>query len=373
MFLALKELKHGKLRFLMIGIILILISWLVFILSGLGNGLNTLSAAVFKNMDAQYIAFEDGSRASLSRSIIGEEQIAKLEKQKDVQAAAPIGNKMATIQKEKSTKDEDKVDVAIIGVNPGTFVEPKIIEGSALSEKNSTNIIANIALKDKGFKIGDTVRIEGSHEKMKIVGFVENQSYNHVSAVFTTMDKWRAINFAAPGSDNGVQNPVNGIALKGENINPDSINKHLDSTEVVTKSEAIQGMPGYKEENGTITMMLAFLLAISTFVIAVFFYVLTLQKSNQFGIMKAIGASNGFLGKAIVSQVFVLSLFSILVGMGLAYGVAAVLPKEVPFLLDIKLVMIYGLVLLVVSLLSSLLSVRKITKIDPLQAIGRVE
>ena len=44
----------------MIGAILMMISWLVFIyLSGLGNGLSTLSAATFKNMDAQYVVFED--------------------------------------------------------------------------------------------------------------------------------------------------------------------------------------------------------------------------------------------------------------------------------------------------------------------------
>ncbi|PRX38562.1 hypothetical protein CLV97_14810 [Planifilum fimeticola] len=35
MFLALRELKHAKFRFFMIGMILLLISWLVFILSGL--------------------------------------------------------------------------------------------------------------------------------------------------------------------------------------------------------------------------------------------------------------------------------------------------------------------------------------------------
>ena len=52
MFLAIREFKYAKLRFIMIGLILVLISWLVFILSGLGNGLSTLSAATFKNMNA---------------------------------------------------------------------------------------------------------------------------------------------------------------------------------------------------------------------------------------------------------------------------------------------------------------------------------
>jgi putative ABC transport system permease protein len=112
---------------------------------------------------------------------------------------------------------------------------------------------------------------------------------------------------------------------------------------------------------------------ISAFIIGVFFYVITLQKSNQFGIMKAIGARNGFLGKAVISQVFVLSLLSIVIGVLLTYGTAAVLPEGMPFILDTKWMIAYSLILLAIALLSSLASVRTIVKVDPLQALGRVE
>lgn len=374
MFLALKELKHGKLRFLMIGIITVLIAWLVFILSGLGNGLSTLSAATFKNMKADYVTFEEGSRSSMSRSLLPESLVAELEEQDHVSSATPMGATMATaLKKSTPAKDSEKVDIAILGITPGSFLEPTIIEGNPLNKDTSLGVIANDTLKDKGFKIGDTLTIEGSLEEMKIIGFVENETFNHLPAIFTTLDKWRSIQFAAPGSDNGIKNPVNGIMLQGENIVPDKLHDNFDNTEIVTKAEAIQGMPGYKEENGTIMMMLAFLLAISAFVLAVFFYVLTLQKSNQFGILKAIGASNGFLGKTIVSQVFLLSLGSIVVGILLTYGTALILPEGMPFTLDLKLVVIYAIILLIISILSSLISIRKITKIDPLQAIGRIE
>jgi putative ABC transport system permease protein len=52
---------------------------------------------------------------------------------------------------------------------------------------------------------------------------------------------------------------------------------------------------------------------------------------------------------------------------------ALAFPKNMPFDLDAKLVGIYALGLLVISLLSSIISVRQITKIDPLTALGRVE
>lgn len=373
MFLALKELGRNKFRFFMIGIITVLIAWLVFILSGLGNGLSTLNAAAFINMKADNVTFEKGSRASMSRSLLSESRTAELEKQANVTAASPMGYSMATILKKGSSSDNDKVDITILGVQPGSFLEPKVTEGKPLNQDKAVNVIVNHSLKDKGFKIGDTLTIEGSLEKMKIAGFVENQTYNHLPVVFTTLDKWRTIHFAAPGSDNGIKDPVSAIMLQGKSIEAKKLNKHFLKTETVTKAAAIQGMPGYKEENGTITMMLAFLFAISAFVLAVFFYVLTLQKSNQFGILKAIGASNRFLGKTIVSQVFFVSLTSIIAGILLTYGTAFILPPEMPFSLDGKLVAVYAVVLLVISILSSLISVHRITKIDPLQAIGRAE
>ncbi|WP_050613718.1 ABC transporter permease [Bacillus testis] len=374
MFLALKELKHGKLRFLMIGLIFVLISWLVFLLSGLGTGLNTLSAASFKNIDANYVAFEKGARASMSRSIISEDAMDQIKEQKNVNKVAPLGAVSVTIMKDKKhINDDDKYDVTVLGAEPNSFLIPKVTEGKTISASRPNDVIVNDSLKDKGFKIGDTVKVESSDEKMKIVGFMHNETYNHVATVYAPVDKFRSMRFAAPKSDDGVKNPVNAIMIQGDDLNAKQIEKNIPGLEVVTKDTAIQGMPGHKEENGTITMMLVFLLAISAVVIAVFFYVLTLQKSNQFGIMKAIGASNGFLGRTIVSQVFILSLSSILVGALLAYLVAVILPEGTPFSLDPKLVLIYGIVLLIVSVLSSILSVRKITKIDPLQAIGRVE
>ena len=373
MFLALREFKHAKLRFIMIGMILVLISWLVFILSGLGNGLSTLSAATFKNMDADYVVFEEGSRHSMLRSVISEDLTVELKLQEHVNEAAPMGSQTVVLLKENATSDDEKIDTSLIGINPGTFLEPEVIEGNPLAEGKSYEVIVNDVLKNQGIKLGDTLEIEGTDKVIEVIGFVENESFNHLPSIFMTMDAWRDIHFAAPGSDMGINNPVNAIMLQGDNIIPEDIDKSVEGIETVTKQEAINGLPGYTAENGTIMMMLGFLLAISAFVITVFFYVMTLQKLNQFGIMKAIGASDSFLGRAVVSQVFILAVISIGIGILLTYGTATIFPEGMPFALNPTLVISYAIVLLAVSVLSSLLSVRKITKIDPLQAIGRVE
>lgn len=373
MFLAIRELKHSKWRFAMIGMILVLISWLVFILSGLGNGLSTLSAATFKNMTAEYVVFEEGSRHAMSRSVISENLVQELKGEKQVKDAAPMGSHVAVVIKEGKKDDNEKIDVSLIGIEPGSFLEPAVIEGKSLAKSKNFQVIVNDSLKNKGIKIGDKLEIEGSTKTLEVIGFVSGETFNHLPSIFMTMEDWRVLQFAAPGADMGVELPVNAIMLQGDSIEPDKLESAFEGIEVATKKEAINGLPGYKEENGTIMMMLSFLLVISAFVIGVFFYVLTLQKVNQFGVMKAIGASNIFLIKAIVSQVTLIAFVSIGIGILLTYGTAAIFPEGMPFALDSTLVFSYALVLLIVSILSSLVSVRRITKIDPLHAIGRVE
>ncbi len=155
--------------------------------------------------------------------------------------------------------------------------------------------------------------MKSSEINLEVVGITKGETFNHLPTVFTNVETWQSYAFAAPGSDNGLESPVAMIALQGKNIDADAISSNYDFIETVTKSEAVMGMPGYKEESSTIYMMLAFLFAISAVIIAVFFYVFILQKTQQFGVMKAIGASNSFIKKSIISQVFVLSLISIIV------------------------------------------------------------
>ncbi|WP_438313204.1 ABC transporter permease [Sporosarcina sp. FA9] len=375
MFLALKELKHGKLRFTMIGLIIVLIAWLVFILSGLGNGLSTLSAATIKNWEAEHVVYEKGAGATFSKSLLSQSLQSEIEAQPGVEEVAPFSQVVIAILPIGGVAEgENKVDAALLGIEAGSFLHPEVIEGKAIDPNIKNGVVANVTIKNQnGYEIGDQIAIDGSELNAEIIGFVKNETFNHLPSLFGNMDFVREYKYSAPGSNNGVEDAINAFTILGKDVDAIQMEKELDGIEVVTKSSAINGMPGYTAENGTIMMMLVFLIVISAFVIAVFFYVLTIQKTQQFGVMKAIGASNGFIAKAIVSQVFVLSFFSILIGIGLTYLTAMVFPEEMPFNLDPVLVIIYGIVLLAISVGSSLFSIRRISKIDPLTALGRVE
>lgn len=252
-------------------------------------------------------------------------------------------------------------------------MEPKTISGENLNEAEPNRVLVDESLMREGFKLNDKITLNGVGTEYTIGGFVSNKTLNHLPAIFVTMDTLRAFKYMVPGSDMGIEKPISAVFLKGNNIDTEELTAAIDGIEIGSIKETLNGIPGYSAESGTINLMLWLLIFISAFVIAVFFYVLTTQKVNQFGVMKAIGASNGFIIKSVVSEVFLLSGISILIGVGLTYLMTLVLPEDMPFTLLPNMVMLYGVILLATSLIGSLFSIRSIIKIDPITALGRVE
>src|SRR5699024_11530836 len=120
-------------------------------------------------------------------------------------------------------------------------------------------------------------------------------------------------------------------------------------------------------------MIVVFLFIISAFVSTVFFYVITLQKVNQFGILKAIGAKTSYIAKSIIIQVTLITMIGLLFSSLLVYGMTQVIPEGMPFRTSPTIVLGTAALFLILNLLGSLLSVNKVAKVDALEAIGRAE
>ena len=140
-------------------------------------------------MEANYVVFEDGSRHSMLRSVISEDLTEELKGQEHVNDAAPMGSQTAVLLKENATADDEKMDVSLIGVRPGKFLEPEVIEGDPLVEGENLSVIANDTLKNQGIELGSTLEIEGTDKVIEVVGFVENESFNHLPAIYMTMER----------------------------------------------------------------------------------------------------------------------------------------------------------------------------------------
>lgn len=354
MYLAIRELQHNKLRSALVGGIVALIAFMVFMLMGLTRGLSRDSASLILETPAASFVTTKDAAGVFTRSFLTPEQV------KDIQAQS--GGATAFAQSFVSFGNGDKqLGGVLLGVDPAGFLAPKSTEGASLSDPDFSldGAVVDESLKEDGVKLGDTLTLKPSGETLKVVGFTRSARLNHQAGIFVSLDEWQKLNPRGRGT-------VNAVALKTET--PDL----SGSYSVLSRAQTLQVLPGYKEEQGSLTMIQVFLVAVAAFVMAAFFYVMTLQKTPQFGLLKAIGASTRTLAGSLVAQMLLLTLLAVAVAAAITLGMVQLLPSGMPFHLTAQNIAAASGLLVLVAALSSLLSLRSIARVDPLIAIGTV-
>lgn len=272
-------------------------------------------------------------------------------------------SQMVTVSKTAKSSNEDvKQKVSIFGVNNGSFLIPPVIQGRTFESKNEVVIEKSFSEKE-GYSIGDTIKTANSDIELKIVGYTEKSRFNVASVIYMNINDFQILKY---GVSKTTDNPmINAFVVKGEL-------KDYDSSvfQKVSIADFINELPGYSAQILTFGLMIGFLIVISAIIIGIFMYVLTIQKTPIFGIMKAQGISNGIIGISVLSQTFLLSLVGSILGLVGTWGTSLVLPSAVPFLGNGLYYSIIFVSLIIFSLVGTLFSVLAIRKIDPLKAIG---
>ncbi|MBM7646295.1 putative ABC transport system permease protein [Scopulibacillus daqui] len=364
MFLALREFKHAKLRYFLVGLIMVLIAFLVLFVSGLAKGLSSDNASAIQKMNADYFVIQKEADNRLNRSLLSEDKLRDIEKFAASQSTAPLGIQMTTFTKKGSSK---QIDATFFAANVNGVLAPDVVEGRMINNHTTNEVVADHSLKEDGLKLGGHIKDQFSGKTFKIVGFTKGESFSHAPVIHMNFKEWAAVHNLPADK----QMLFNVAALKTSKDKAQLIEKKVPGVAVIDKSQALKGIPGYQEEQGSLMMMIAFLFVIAAFVLAVFFYVMTIQKINQFGVLKAIGAKTGYLARHIISQVLLITVISLVISIALTYGVAFVLPNSMPFDLTPPLVLGCSGMFLVVSVIGSLLSLYRVAKIDAIEAIGR--
>lgn len=353
MFLALNEIKKNKLRFTLIIGVLMLVSYLVFFLSGLATGLENLNRESVDKWKATEIVLTEESDKSMYQSSL------TIEDANDIEAKemAVIGQVNAV-----AGNGDQKTNVSIFGINKDEFIMPEVTEGDVFAKDNE--VIASDALKEDGFKVGDTLNLSSSEEVLTIVGFTDKARFNAAPVLYGDLSTFHRVKYGEAAEAN--KESINGIVVRDDRAKI-TTNDSLESIEIET---FIRSLPGYTEQSLTLNFMIYFLFVISAVIVAIFLYVLTVQKISMFGVMKAQGISNGYLSRSVIAQTFLLATVGVVIGFVLTIITGAFLPSAVPVAFDLITMLIYGLVFIVVAIMGAVFSVLTIVRIDPLKAIG---
>jgi putative ABC transport system permease protein len=125
---------------------------------------------------------------------------------------------------------------------------------------------------------------------------------------------------------------------------------------------------GVKSAAATIGFLNVLLWIIAAGIIGAILYMSALERTRDFAVMKATGASNGFIASALAVQAIVLALAAAVIAVVLAVALVPTFPMSV----EIPGVA-FGLlfvVAIVVGLIASIAGLRRTMAIDPALAFG---
>ncbi|MGR0161360.1 ABC transporter permease [Paenarthrobacter nitroguajacolicus] len=357
MFLAIRDIRFAKGRFALMGSVVALITLLLVMLSGLTAGLGNQSTSALGALPVQQLAFGAPAggepKASFTESEVSSVQLEAWRDRPGVTSAQALGISQTRVQS--------------LGADgtPGGTANVAVFGGAEAPSpvEDRTVVVGGTLAKDLSLEAGSHLRLGGTD--LTVSAVVEDQWYSHTGVVWTTLETWRSIAHAAPGTATVIAATFDA----GASVDVDAANAAAGtvSTDPVG---SFQALASYKSENGSLMLMQAFLYGISALVIVAFLTVWTVQRTRDIAVLKALGASSGYVLRDALAQAAMVLLIGAVVGgfLGLVGGTFAA--KAAPFLITplTTLVPIAGIILL--GLAGAVLAVRNVTKVDPLLALG---
>lgn len=360
MFVAWRDLKFAKGRFALMGTVIVLITLLVGLLSGLTGGLGEQNISAVAGLSADQIAFQKptgGQQISYANSTVTEDQWHSWATRPGVERAEPLG-----ITTTKAVVGDRSTAVSVFGVEPGSALAPA---GARITADSV--VLSTAAAGDLAARPDDVLTVAGL--RLSVAAVEGDAYYSHTPVIWASRDTWQKI---APPSGAGLEPTATVIALTtAAGIDLAAADAAIGTTSVTPK-QSLSAIGSYTSENRSLQLMRGFLFAISALVVGAFFTVWTIQRSGDIAVLKALGASTTSLLEDALGQAIVLLVGGTAIGTAIAAGAGVLADKTsaVPFLLTPTAILLPAAVMIVLGVLGAALSVRRITSVDPLTALG---
>lgn len=341
--IAWKEIKKSKSRFIILGSIVFLVSFLTFIISGLSNGLSQDNAALIKDMPNGQFYMDDDADETYNLSKIDEDTEKKL--LQEHADAASLSIQMGFVN------DENDKQQSVAFVTSG--------DSDLFEHVDDGEIVLDSSLKDKGIQIGDKVTNNQFSDDFTVKGFVDEKKFSHSPVAFVSKDNYREMYRV---------NEMQLVFVPGE-----SKAQSIDGLQAFSNKDFLNTIPSYSAEQLSLNMIVWFLVVISGMLFGIFFYMMNVQKIGLYGILKAIGVKTSYLFKMMWSQMLVITAIALVLSIALSQGFAMFAPEGMPFHLTIGTTTQLAVVFIVIGFIGATLSGIQIKKIQPLQAIQQGE
>jgi putative ABC transport system permease protein len=366
--LALRELRRRPGRFAIATIILTLIAVLLMFLGGLLDGLVASSTGAFRSQQADALVYSASSRNSLERSRIEADVRRQVE---SVPGVARVGG-LGSVQlggRVAGRGARDLVPTVLFGYElapRGLPPEPPAVG----------TVYADESLRAKSVAVGSTIRLGPARSAVTVVGFVADTRYTGQGTLWGSLETWRQVlNANRPDARAGpgvVQALVVRSVPAASAGLPERIDRATDgATKTLTIAQAVNALPGVSQQRSVFNQIIGVTVVIAIVVVALFFALLTVERTALYGVLKAIGASSRSLFAGVVLQAVVVALIASLIGIAASIALNALIPAgTIPFAATPARLVSSAVVLVVAAVVGCTFSLRRVLRVDPAAAIG---
>jgi putative ABC transport system permease protein len=369
MFLAIREMRRAKARFGLLVAAIALLIFLILFQQALQGGLITSFVGAVRSQSAPVLVFSTDGQRSLQGSVIPPPLEDVVRSVDGIDAAGAIGQGTFTV---RVSDADDTSDAAIIGAVDRSLGGIERVDAGRAAEAPGEAVGSA-----SDFAVGDRVRIVpvgvagGTGPELVVVGVVDDAQLQVSPTLFTSWDDYAAAARAANPDATAILPNVLGVRPV-ESVSPDElasrVNAASDDADALTRDAAADESPGVAQVRQSFQVIFLLYGMVVPLVTGLFFLIVTFQKSASLTLLRAVGVDSSALVRSLLVQVL------LVIGAGIALGTLLFAPLSqaevgsINLRFDTRAVVLWAVLLLSLGVISSLVSARRVLRIDPIEA-----
>lgn len=397
MFLALRDIVSARGRFSLISFVVGLITVLLVMLTGLTGGLAKHNTSALEALAPERYVFTS-DEPSFQESQVTTSDVQEWQELVDADSQViPLGTAQTRLEAGSA------MGVAVLGLPAGTKVPAPVVSGAGAAGSEIAGataagaareaeagadsaasletqepqeavldedgiVVSQEIVAEAGVQPGETVEIGGVEQPVSAV--VEDEHYSHQPVVWASTQVWQQISRAhddVVGTVLAVDTRDRHAGALRDEEWQDAENQTADS--VATVEDSFSGLAAYQSEQASLQLIQVLLYAISALVTVAFLSVWTIQRSRDLSVLRALGASPGYVWKDALGQAAVVVGIGVVLGAGVGWAAGVWAGNSVPFDLRWTTIVVPAAGIWVFGMCGALVATRRVKKIDPASAL----
>jgi putative ABC transport system permease protein len=361
--LATRELRRAKTRFGLLTAAVAFLSFLIIFQQALLEQLVDEFVGAIRQQTADVLVYGEQARTNLQASIVSPQTVDEVAGVAGVAAAGPLGVGTFTVVAD----GEEPTDATVLGYALGRPGPPRVLSSGRLPDGPGEAVVAEG--DEAGFHLGAEVEVAPG-VVVEVVGVAPDASLNVATTLYVDYSVYQAARLAQNPDATSV--PPSAVAVAVDpGADPvqvaNAINRAVEGVEALEREAAADAAPGVESVNQSLALILVLSYAVILVVTGFFFLILTVQKAPALTLLRALGAPAGSLVVAVLTQ----TVLVVVAGCAVGTVVSALTLLAPPFLgatLELQQVGITLFILLGLSAVASVGSIRRVLSIDPMEA-----